>query len=151
MASTWAFPLILFGKSQHLINHVEAVYSSWRARHGSPARCGEVLIALQIQFQQQIFYRDVVMSGDVLKNVRQGANLDWAVIWDGFVMLPVELGHDTNVATPLVVDRITELSQRFDQLVCADIARQLHSESTSSRTKCSRIIFGICSASWKWH
>ena len=44
------------------------------------------------------------MSGDVLKNVRQGAHLDWAVIWDGFVMLPVELGHDTNVATSLVVE-----------------------------------------------
>ena len=54
------------------------------------------------------------MSGDVLKNARQGANLDWAVIRDGFVMLPVKLGHYTNVATPLVVDGITEHSQRFD-------------------------------------
>src|SRR3974377_2071661 len=91
------------------------------------------------------------MSGDVLKNARQGANLDWAVIRDGFVMLPVKLGHYTNVATPLVVDGITEHSQRFDQLVCAGIARQLHIDRTSSRTKCRRIIFGICSASWKWH
>jgi hypothetical protein len=44
------------------------------------------------------------MSGDVLKNVRQGAHLDWAVIGDGFVMLPIELCHDTNVATSLVVE-----------------------------------------------
>src|SRR5262249_48645600 len=98
-----------------------------------------------------IFYSDVVMFGDVLKNARQGANLDWAVIGDGFVMPPIKLGHDTNVATPLVVDGITEPSQRFDELVCAKIARQLHSDNTSSRTKCRRIILGICSASWKWH
>ena len=30
----------------------------------------------------------------------KGANLDWAVIWDGFVMLPVELGHDTECGYP---------------------------------------------------
>ena len=54
------------------------------------------------------------MSGDVLKNVRQCAHLDWAVIRDGLVMLPVKLGNDTNVAAPLVVDGITEHSQRFD-------------------------------------
>ena len=54
------------------------------------------------------------MSGDVLKNACQGTNLDWAVIGYGFVMQSVKLGHDTNVATPLVVDGITENSQRFD-------------------------------------
>jgi hypothetical protein len=39
------------------------------------------------------------------------------------------------VAAPLVVDGITEYFQCFDQLVCAEIARRLHSDSTSSRTK----------------
>jgi hypothetical protein len=40
--------------------------------------------------------------------MRQCAHLDWVVIRDGFVMLSVKLGHDTNVATSLVVDGITE-------------------------------------------
>ena len=38
----------------------------------------------------------------------------WVVIRDGFVVLSVKLGHDTNVATSLVVDGIAEHSQRFD-------------------------------------
>ena len=54
------------------------------------------------------------MSGDVLKNVRQCAHLDWVVIRDCFVVLSVKLGHDTNVATSLVVVGIAENSQRFD-------------------------------------
>jgi hypothetical protein len=49
-----------------------------------------------------------------LKNARQGAHLDWAVIGYGFVMQSIKLGYDTNVATPLVIDGITENSQRFD-------------------------------------
>ena len=40
------------------------------------------------------------MSGDVLKNARQGAHLDRAVIGDGFVMLSVKLGHNTECGYP---------------------------------------------------
>ena len=54
------------------------------------------------------------MSGDVLKNACYRAHLNRAVIGDGFVMPPMELSHDTNVATSLVVDGITEDPQSFD-------------------------------------
>jgi hypothetical protein len=78
------------------------------------------------------------MSCNVLENMRQGADLNRVVVGDGFLMLPMQLGHYTNVAAPLVVDGITEYFQCFDQLVCAEIARQLHSDSTSSLTKWRR-------------
>ena len=39
-----------------------------------------------------------LVFGDILKNVCQGADIDWAVIADGFVMYPVKVGYNTNVA-----------------------------------------------------
>jgi hypothetical protein len=46
-------------------------------------------VPLQIQSRYQILDSDVVMSGDVLKNVRQCPHLDWVVIRDGVVVLSV--------------------------------------------------------------
>ena len=57
------------------------------------------------------------------------------MVRNDFVMLSVLLSGDTEVGTGLAGNRRPQLSERFGQILAADVAGCLHRAITSSRTK----------------
>jgi hypothetical protein len=92
-------------------------------------------------------HREVL--GDVAEDGVERSDLERIVSWDGDVMLATLLRGQTDVASALAVDLVTEAAERLGEIGAADVTRQLHAAMTSSRTQCSRIIFGRLASSGK--
>jgi hypothetical protein len=63
------------------------------------------------------------------------ANANRIVVGDYFAMNSVHLRLDANVRTNLSDGNVTKTAKRPDQFAAGNIARQLHSAMTVSRTK----------------
>ena len=85
-----------------------------------------------------------MMSGDRLQNTAQeDSGLQRTVIPNSNVMHSSHSGGEPDMGAVLPHGLIAEYPQRTHQVGRIDIARDLHTANASSRTKCSRMIFGI--------
>jgi hypothetical protein len=65
------------------------------------------------------------------------------VVWYGEMMFAVFGGCQSEVASSLASDAVTEEGKSSCELVTGDIARELHTVKTSSRTWWSRSTLGV--------
>ena len=71
------------------------------------------------------------------------------VVGNAEMVLPVGLGCDSNMGAILPNSFIAQDSQGLHQILTGNVARRFHAARTSSRTKCSRMIFGASMVSSK--
>lgn len=90
-----------------------------------------------------------MVAGNTFENTAQRKGLNRMMLGNYFVVLAVLLGRYPNVRPFLTRNLISELAQGFDQIRARNIARQFHRASTSSRTKCKRMILGAAMFSSK--
>ena len=76
-------------------------------------------------------------------STHQRAGFERFIVGHGDVMRPIDLGRQAEVGTVLPHLLVTEHAQCSRQVGPTNIARNLHTAKTSSRTKCSRITLGI--------
>ena len=102
-----------------------------------------------VELTEQLGNRHAMMRSKVLEDFMHRANLNGPMIWNGDVVLAVPQGSQDDVRAGLPVDAVAKSAQRPHQLHSRAVARDFHSASTSSRTKCNRMILGREGASAK--
>ena len=90
------------------------------------------------------------MLGHVLKYRGEGSDPKRVVTRDRDVVLSGLLRGEPQMAPRLASQPIAEGSERLGQILARDIPRKPHTAMSSSRTKWSRISFGLASSSSKW-
>ena len=83
-----------------------------------------------------------MMECNVFEQTVQQTYFQRSVIGDGNVMLAAALGGYPNVRASLPGCFISQAFQSADKLGTIAVAGNLHDASTSSLTKCSRMILG---------
>jgi hypothetical protein len=82
------------------------------------------------------------MRPDLRENGCRCADAELTVLWNSDVMLAMILGGQPHVAAGLARDSVSQDFKRASQLLAGQVTRQLHTASSSSRTKCRRTSFG---------
>ena len=115
-----------------------------RSQPGAPVRIFGLGsdVYLFIDHLQEIVHSQPVVHGNTPEDTGKRARFDRTVEWNDFVVLAVPLSGHTGMRALLPDRLLPQNGPRRDQLRSVNIARQLQQASTSSRTKCSRIIFG---------
>ncbi len=99
---------------------------------------------LQVEFDEQFFDGELVMRGYGFQHTTEkGAGFQWAMVRNRDVMCATEAAGEPNVGAVLPHTLIAKHAQGTDKVGTADVARSFQTASASSRTKCSRMIFGI--------
>jgi hypothetical protein len=86
------------------------------------------------QLLEQLASRDAEMDRDIAEDSGERACLQGVMPRNGQMMFAVLLRRQTEVASRLTGDLLTEPRQEPGKLFAADIARQLHGTRTSSCT-----------------
>jgi|HubBroStandDraft_5_1064220.scaffolds.fasta_scaffold114415_2 hypothetical protein len=82
------------------------------------------------------------MRGDVFQDAGQRPDLERLMLRNDFVILPINLRGYADVGALLAGRLISQNAQSLNEASAVDVPRQFHCTRTSSRTKCSRMIFG---------
>ena len=73
----------------------------------------------------------------------KGAGFQRTMVWNRDVMCAAKAAGEPDVRSVLPHTLIAKHSKSTDKVGTADVARSFQTASASSRTKCSRMIFGI--------
>ena len=90
------------------------------------------------------------MLGYILENPSESSDPKWIVARDRDVVLSGLLRGEPQVASRLASQPVAEGGERLSQVLARDVTRKPHTAMSSSRTKWSRISFGLASSSSKW-
>jgi|GEM_PF-1218040 len=106
-------------------------------------------LELEVEFFQQFFHGQTVMSSDAFEDAGEGSRLDRMMMGNHFMVFPSLLSGDADMGTFLSIHRVTQYTEGLDELWAVDIAWYFYRARTSSRTKWSRIIWGTSIVSSK--
>jgi hypothetical protein len=85
--------------------------------------------------------------GHVTEETRQRPNPQGSMAWDGDVVLATFRGGQSDVATGLAADSVSEIGEGLREIVTGDVPRKPQALMTSSRTKWSRMTPGTLPSS----
>lgn len=86
----------------------------------------------------------------ILENRGQGPDSKRVVTWDGDMVLAGLFRGEPQVASRLAGQAVTEGGERLGKILSRNVTGEPHTAMSSSRTKWSRISFGLASSSSKW-
>lgn len=92
---------------------------------------------------KQFLARHLMMCRDIAKYACQRTDLDRPVIRNGDVMRAVAGSGQADVTSALPCHLVSQLTQRLDQFLDREVARDPHAAITISFTMCRRITLGI--------
>src|SRR4051794_19768935 len=105
---------------------------------------GALPLALQVKSAEQLFDGEPVVRGHRFQDTTQeGAGFQRSMIWNGDVVRAADGGGEADVGTILAHALIAEHAQGADEVGGAEVARDFHTASASSRTKWRRMICGM--------
>ena len=105
----------------------------------------------EIESRTKLIHRHSVVKRDTFENAAQRAGFEGIVGRYGLVVFAVPHGGDAYVRALLPRYRISKRTKSFDEVGARHVARQSHTASTSSRTKCNLTMLGTSSGLSKWH
>lgn len=86
----------------------------------------------------------------ILENRGQSPDSKRVVTWDGDMVLSGLFRGEPQVASRLAGQAVTEGGERLGKVLSRNVTGKPHTARSSSRTKWSRISFGLASSSSKW-
>jgi len=95
-----------------------------------------------VELTEQLGDRHAMMRRDVFEDLVHRADLDGPMIGNRHMVLAVSQGSHNDMRAGLPADAVVKSPQRPHQFRSRAVARDFHSASTSSRTKCNRMILG---------